>query len=183
MNWSAKYRLNPDWFFPDDESETEKTNREEIFELIKNHDLLINERLENRDAKISHLVGEDYLDPLISLNPYIDVLYGKIDLTMNAPNIVTYYVEDEPEALLDGSMTQVKIQSKNIPSQTIYFDNIEKMIEWVNETRKENELFVYLIELSVLGTTKFGFRFGTFPKNLTRYKVDPVLRYQRKIII
>jgi hypothetical protein len=159
MNWLAKYRLNPDWFFPDDESETEKTNREEIFELIRNHDLLVNEKLENRDAKISHLVGEDYLDPLISLNPYIDFLYGKIDLTMNAPNIVTYYVED------DG-----KIQSKNVTSQTIYFDNIEKMIEWVNETRKENELFVYLIELSVLGTTKFGFRFGTFPKNLPRYK-------------
>jgi hypothetical protein len=86
---------------------------------------------------------------------------------MNAPNIVTYYVED------DG-----KIQSKNVTSQTIYFDNIEKMIEWVNETRKENELFVYLIELSVLGTTKFGFRFGTFPKNLPRYKA--VLRHQGK---
>jgi hypothetical protein len=29
MIWILKYRLNPDWFFPDDESETEKTNREE----------------------------------------------------------------------------------------------------------------------------------------------------------
>lgn len=173
MNWLTKYRLNPDWFFPDDESELVKTNREEIFELIKNHDLLIDSKVENRDVKISHLVGDDYLDPLLSLNPYLDALFGKIDLTMNAPTIMTYYVEDEPEALLDGSMTQGKIQSKNVPSQTIYFDNIEKMIEWINETRKENELFVYLIELSFLGTTKFGFRFGTFPKNLPRVKGRP----------
>ena len=43
MNWLAKYRLNPDWFFPDDESDSEKTNREEIVELIRNHDLLVNE--------------------------------------------------------------------------------------------------------------------------------------------
>ena len=33
MNWIYKYRLNPDWFFSDDELDSEKTNREEIFEL------------------------------------------------------------------------------------------------------------------------------------------------------
>jgi len=29
MNWIEKYRLNPDWFSPNDESlDSEKTNRE-----------------------------------------------------------------------------------------------------------------------------------------------------------
>lgn len=169
MNWIAKYRLNPDWFFPDDESELEKTNREEIFELIKNHDLLIDSKVENRDVKISHLVGDDYLDPLLSLNPYLDALFGKIDLTMNAPTIMTY---DEPEYLLNGSMTQGKIQSKNVSSQTIHFDNIEKMIEWVDETKKEKELFVYLIEKHLTGT-KFALRCATSPKTLPRIQGHP----------
>jgi hypothetical protein len=44
MNWIAKYRLNPDWFFPTDESDSEKSNREEIFQLIKNHDILIDSK-------------------------------------------------------------------------------------------------------------------------------------------
>ena len=199
-NWLVKYRLNPDWFFPDDESELEKTNREEIFEFIKNHDLLLNNKLENRDFKISHLVGEDYLDPLLFLNPYLDALFGKIDLTMQYPNIITYYIEYVPpfsfsdltfkyidvtpgtaSSFLDlfstnrRGLTQGKsvlnskyqIKSKNVSSTTIHFDNIEKMIEFIDENRKENELFVYLI--SVLDGS-ISFRCCTFPKSLERYK-------------
>jgi len=63
MNWIARYRLNPDWFFPTDESDSEKTNREEIFELIKNHDSLIDVVSETRDARISHLIEENYQAP------------------------------------------------------------------------------------------------------------------------
>jgi hypothetical protein len=157
MNWLAKYRLNPDWFFPDDESETEKTNREEIFELIRNHDLLVNEKLENRDAKISHLVGEDYLDPLISLNPYIDFLYGKLDMTMVMPNIVVNYESE-------GTFT-----SKNISANTINFNSIEEMSRWIDDIRKDNELLVYLIERTISGN-KFSLRCATIPKELNIIK-------------
>ena len=168
MNWLAKYRLNPDWFFPDDESETEKTNREEIFELIKNHDLLINERLENRDAKISHLVGEDYLDPLISLNPYIDVLYDKIDMTMDMQNIVVYYIETitYPDGTEKNNM-----MSKSVSAQTIIFETIEEMSKWIDETRKYEEIFIYQIQPSnAFSTKKFGLRFGSVSKKLNILK-------------
>ena len=168
MNWLAKYRLNPDWFFPDDESDSEKTNREEIFELIRNHDLLVNEKLENRDAKISHLVGEDYLDPLISLNPYIDVLYGKIDMTMDMQNIVVYYIETitYPDRTEKNNM-----MSKSVSAQTIIFETIEEMSKWIDETRKYEEIFIYQIQPSnAFSTKKFGLRFGSVSKKLNILK-------------
>ena len=181
MNWIAKYRLNPDWFFPTDESDLEKTNREEIFELIKNHDRLIDSKLENRDVKISHLVGEEYTDPLISLNPYLDALYGKIDMTMDMPNILIYYIDNQPEPLLDGSKTQGSIKSKPLSAQTQYFDNLKKMDEFIESTKKENELFVYLIEPGVMpGTSRFSLRYATYPKNGGRYAGRP--RKREKLV-
>lgn len=172
MNWIAKYRLNPDWFFPTDESDSEKYNREEIFQLIKNHDRFIDSKLDNRDAKISHLVGDEYTDPLFYLNSYLDVLNGHIDMTMDLPQILIYFIEDKPEPLLNGIMTQGMIQSKPIAAQTIYFEDIEKMKDWVQDTKKEKELFVYLIEKYLTGT-KFALRCATSPKTLPRIQDHP----------
>ena len=164
MNWIYKYRLNPHWFFPTDESDSEKTNREEIFELIKNHDRLIDSKLENRDAKISHLVGEEYSDPLISLNPYIDALYGKIDMTMDMPNIVVYYTETITYP--DGT-EKINMMSKSVSAQTIIFETIEEMSKWIDETRKYEEIFIYQIQPSnVFSPNKFGLRFGSVSKKL-----------------
>lgn len=168
MNWIYKYRLNPDWFFPTDESDSEKTNREEIFELIKNHDRLIDSKLENRDAKISHLVGEEYSDPLILLNPYIDALYGKIDMTMDLPNIVVYYTETitYPDGTEKNNM-----MSKSVSAQTIIFETIEEMSKWIDETRKYEEIFIYQIQPSnVFSPNKFGLRFGSVSKKLNILK-------------
>ena len=164
MNWIYKYRLNPHWFFPTDESDSEKTNREEIFELIKNHDRLIDSKLENRDAKISHLIGEEYSDPLISLNPYIDALYGKIDMTMDMPNIVVYYTETITYP--DGT-EKINMMSKSVSAQTIIFETIEEMSKWIDETRKYEEIFIYQIQPSnVFSPNKFGLRFGSVSKKL-----------------
>ena len=173
MDWLAKYRLNPDWFFPDDESELEKTNREEIFELIKNHDLLIDSKVENRDVKISHLVGDDYLDPLLSLNPYLDALFGKIDLTMTAPNMVVYYTETitYPDGTEKNNM-----MSKLVNTQTIIFNTIEEMTKWIDEIRKLKEVFIFQIQPS---NTNFGLRFGSVPKSLNILKES---RRKKKVI-
>lgn len=168
MNWIYKYRLNPDWFFPDDESETEKTNREEIFELIKNHDRLIDSKLENRDAKISQLVGEKYSDPLIYLDPFLDALYGKIDMTMDLPNIVIYYIETitYPDGTEKNSM-----MSKSVSAQTIIFETIEEMSKWIDEIRKYEEIFIYQIQPSnAFSPNKFGLRFGSVSKKLNILK-------------
>lgn len=168
MNWITRYRLNPDWFFPTDESDSEKTNREEIFELIKNHDRLIDSNLENRDAKISHLVGEEYTDPLMSLNPYLYALYGKIDMTMDLPNIVVYYTETitYPDGTEKNNM-----MSKSVSAQTIIFETIEEMSKWIDETRKYEEIFIYQIQPSnAFSPNKFGLRFGSVSKKLNILK-------------
>jgi hypothetical protein len=168
MNWIYKYRLNPHWFFPTDESDSEKTNREEIFLLIKNHDRLIDSKLENRDAKISHLVGEEYTDPLISLNPYLDALYGKIDMTMDMPNIVVYYTETITYP--DGT-EKINMMSKSVSAQTIIFETIEEMSKWIDETIKYEEIFIYQIQPSnVFSPNKFGLRFGSVSKKLNILK-------------
>jgi len=168
MNWIYKYRLNPDWFFSDDELDSEKTNREEIFELIKNHDRLIDSNLENRDAKISHLVGEEYTDPLMSLNPYLDALYGKIDMTMDLPNIVVYYTETTTYP--DGTEKN-NMMSKSVSAQTIIFETIEEMSKWIDETRKYEEIFIYQIQPSnAFSPNKFGLRFGSVSKKLNILK-------------
>lgn len=162
MDLITKYRLNTDWFFPTDESDFERNAREEIFELIKNHDMQLESKVENRDAKISHLVGDEYNEPLLYLNPYLDVLFGKIDYTMSASNIMTFYTEE--------NLTSQQIKSKPITCQTIPFDNVEIMSEWVDRIRKDNELFIYLIESNLLGTRIF-LRFATFPKDISRVKL------------
>jgi hypothetical protein len=94
MNWIERYRLNPNWFFSEDESKLEENNRGEIYELIRNHDRFVNSKVENRDFKISHLIDEEYIDPLSYLNSFIDILNGKLDMTMESPQIMTYYIED-----------------------------------------------------------------------------------------
>lgn len=60
MNWVSIYRLNPIWYF---EKNTEGLKN--IFEFIKNHDLLGKEGI--RDYRISYLLDEKNVsDPLVS---------------------------------------------------------------------------------------------------------------------
>lgn len=169
MNWISKYRLSPEWFFPKNISEKESRNREEIFELIKNHDRFVDSKIENRDAKISHLVSEEYLDPLIYLEPFLDALFGKIDMTVNSPSLVIYHLDDTQETLLDGSKTQGIVCSKYISSQTIKFDSIEEMVKWIDNITIDNELFIYLIEPSISGSS-FSIRQALIPKSLNRIR-------------
>jgi hypothetical protein len=167
MNWIARYRLNPDWFFPTDESDSEKTNREEIFELIKNHDRLIDVVSETRDAIISHLIEENYQDPLNYLNQYLDILFGKIDMTMESPQINIYYMEDD-NADLGGLRQLGMIKSKPISAQTIEFKSLEKMSEWISDVKKDNELFVYLINQPF--NNVYSIRAATSHKSFCRVK-------------
>jgi hypothetical protein len=167
MNWISKYRLSPEWFFSKDISEKESRNREEIFELIKNHDSFVDSKIENRDAKISHLVSEEYIDPLIYLDPFLDALFGKIDMTVNSPSLVIYHIKDEPEDLLNGNKTQGSVCSKYIISQTIKFDSIEEMDKWIDSAIVDNELFVFLIEKSISGGS-FSLRNALIPRSLNR---------------
>jgi hypothetical protein len=164
MNWIERYRLNPNWFFPENESEKEKMNREEIYELIRNHDRLVDTLSENRDAKISHIVEENYQDPLIYLNQYLDILFSKIDMVMESPQVMIYYIEDQlPEQLGDGSLNQIgKVQSKSIACGSIEFKSLEDLIDWIDKIRANNELFVYNINQPF--NNIHSLRVATFPK-------------------
>ena len=157
MNWIERYRLNPNWFFPEDESKLEENNRGEIYELIRNHDRFVNSKVENRDVKISHLIDEEYIDPLSYLNSFIDILNGKLDMTMVMSNIVVNYESE-------GTFT-----SKNISANTINFNSIEEMSRWIDDIRKDNELLVYLIERTISGN-KFSLRCAKISKELNIIK-------------
>ena len=171
MNWIEKYRLNPDWFSPNDESlDSEKTNREEIFELIRNHDRLL-ELSDRRDAKISHLLEDEYYqDPLNYLNPYFDILFGKIDVTISLPQVVIYYLQSTDESDSVVSKNGMRMYQKSLSNSTICFSSEFEFIEWVDEVRKENELFVYQINSPIYGNSMIHLSYIQVPKSLKRIK-------------
>lgn len=138
-NWVRLFRINPDWFKDESLSEEERYHREQIFNLIRNHDSSLDKVAQKRDAKLSELLDENHSDPLQYLNKLLDVLYGRIDLTIGQPQITISYTDDPDEN------NMVRVYSKFVSCGSISFNTIEDFENWVIKIRKDNEFFPYTI--------------------------------------
>jgi hypothetical protein len=105
MNWLKKYRLGPEYFNSSDELK-------EIFRFIQNHD--VEEKRVKRDAKISQILNESYIDSLDYLNDFIDILHGKIFRSMQMSNEIITYMDT-----LTSTLSQ-----KNIIAETLSVKDI-----------------------------------------------------------
>lgn len=105
MNWLEKYRLDPIYF-------TYSDDLKEIFRFIQNHD--IESKRIKRDAIISQILDENYIDPLYYLNDFIDILNGKIFKVMQMQHELITYVDPSTSTL----------SQKNIISETLPLKNL-----------------------------------------------------------
>ena len=124
MNWLKKYRLGPEYFNSSDELK-------EIFRFIQNHD--VEEKRVKRDAKISQILNESYIDSLDYLNDFIDILDGKIFRSMQFPQeIITYMDTLTDPHEIHQTLSQKNIIAENLPVKTIndfksiIYDNFNK---------------------------------------------------------
>ena len=128
-NWISEYRLTP--------LELEKENKE-IFKLIETHQNNVDKIVENRNVKISTILDEDFVDPLIYLNSIIDALKNTIKKSMNAPSCVIYFISSN-----EKEVSVISPKSKFIQASTMYFNTIEEFSENILDT--EYDVFPYLI--------------------------------------
>lgn len=139
IDWIRNYRTNPDWFKDETLSEQEKYHREQVFTFIENHDRVDDKLSTNRDIRLSEILDDNYIDPLKYLNKFIDVLYGRIDLTIAQPQITISYMDEPDENNI------VRVYSKFVSCESIPFNTIEDFENWVIKIRKDNEFFPYTI--------------------------------------
>lgn len=125
MNWIDKYRLDQSFFNRSDKYK-------EILRLIKNHDIQDSKR-DVRECKISHLFNESYNDPLLYLDPIIDILEDKIERCLELPTGIVSYIQDR-----GGGDSVVK--QKYIHSSLSKFASIDEFKELIDEKKKEGFL-------------------------------------------
>lgn len=139
MDWISKYRLNPGWFF-----ESNSPELEEIYEIIKNHDF--SDRSDIRDDKISHILDDNFVDPLSYLNKYINLLSNRFGVnrvsSMGGPVIQIYYIEKN---LDEGIHTHGLVKSESRATITEVFNNIEDFESWITIKLLDNEILIYQI--------------------------------------
>ncbi len=151
MNWIAKYRLNPDWFL-------ETLEKEEIYEFIKNHDIL-NDSLDiKRDIKIDTLIDKDFIDPLEYLNEYIDILNGRIKMTMGFPQQHLYFIEDN------------QVKSRTISAKTESMSGINEFRTYINSLMTL-DIYPYLI---LINCGKMDFRHVATSLNDSNIESSPI---------
>lgn len=157
MNWIAKYRLNPEWFM-------ETFDKEEIYEFIKNHDLF-NESLDiKRDIKISTIIDKDFNDPLEYLNEYIDILNGRIKMTMGFPQQNLYFIENN------------QLQSKSIAAKTESMNGINEFRTYINSLMTL-DIYPYLI---LINENEVSFRHVAIDK-IQNNAFDRIFKAKRQI--
>lgn len=119
MNWIDKYRLDQSFFNRNDKYK-------EILRLIKNHDT--DSKIYVRESKISKLLNESYNDPLLYLDPIIDILDGKIERCLDLPVGILNYTKDSV------------IKQKYLNSSTYKLTSIDDFKELIDEKKKEGFL-------------------------------------------
>jgi hypothetical protein len=138
MNWLEKYRLDPIYFNSSDDLK-------EIFRFIQNHDL--EGKSVKRDAKISQILDENYIDPLYYLNDFIDVLNGKIFRVMQYSNEIVTYTDT-----LTATLSQKNIIAETLPVKTISdfkkvvddnFNNGKKIIPYKIVIDVNNQIILF----------------------------------------
>jgi len=64
----------------------------------------------------------------------------------------------------------MRMYQKSLSNSTIRFSSEFEFIEWVDEVRKENELFVYQINSPIYGNSMIHLSYIQVPKSLKRIK-------------
>lgn len=122
MDWISKFRLDISYFNQNDKLK-------EISRFIQNHNYLLDDVAERREAKISYILNnKDYKDPLAFLNSVIDILEDKIERTLDAPQAVINYIEN-------GEMKQKFVSAQSLPFNSLK-DFEDFLIEKVKEGNK-----------------------------------------------
>lgn len=135
MNWLKKYRLGPEYFNSSDELK-------EIFRFIQNHD--VEEKRVKRDAKISQILNESYIDSLDYLNDFIDILDGKIFRSMQFPQEIITYMDT-----LTATLSQ-----KNIIAETLAVKTINDFKSIIDDNfNKGKKIIPYKIVIDVNNQT------------------------------
>jgi hypothetical protein len=135
MNWLKKYRLGPEYFNSSDELK-------EIFRFIQNHD--VEEKRVKRDAKISQILNESYIDSLDYLNDFIDILHGKIFRSMQMSNEIITYMDT-----LTSTLSQ-----KNIIAETLSVKDINDFKGIIDDNfNKGKKIIPYKIVIDVNNQT------------------------------
>ena len=135
MNWLKKYRLGPEYFNSSDELK-------EIFRFIQNHD--VEEKRVKRDAKISQILNESYIDSLDYLNDFIDILDGKIFRSMQFPQEIITYMDT-----LTATLSQ-----KNIIAETLSVKTINDFKSIIDDNfNKGKKIIPYKIVIDVNNQT------------------------------
>ena len=128
MDWISKFRLDISYFNQNDKLK-------EISRFIQNHNYLLDDVAERREAKISYILNnKDYKDPLAFLNSVIDILEDKIERTLDAPQAVINYIED-------GEMKQ-----KFVSAESLSFSSLKDFENFLIEKRKEeNKIYPFQV--------------------------------------
>jgi hypothetical protein len=143
INWIKTYRTNPNWFKDSDLSEEEKYHRLQVYNFIKNHDRDDDKLSTSRDVRLSEILDDDYIDPLQYLNKFIDVLYTKIDLSVEQPaNVITLIGKEEKDPL--GNNTH-QITQKYMSVADMKFNSIEDLKNFLDSERIFKEFFLYVV--------------------------------------
>ena len=135
MNWLKKYRLGPEYFNSSDELK-------EIFRFIQNHD--VEEKRVKRDAKISQILNESYIDSLDYLNDFIDILDGKIFRSMQFPQEIITYMDT-----LTATLSQTNIIAETLAVKTI--NDFKSIID--DNFNKGKKIIPYKIVIDVNNQT------------------------------
>jgi hypothetical protein len=128
MDWISKFRLDISYFNQNDKLK-------EISRFIQNHNYLLDDVAERREAKISYILNnKDYKDPLAFLNSVIDILEDKIERTLDAPQAVINYIEN-------GEMKQKFVSAQSLP-----FNNLKEFEDFLIEKVKEgNKIYPFQV--------------------------------------
>ena len=147
MDWIERYRIDPEF----------SKEYKEISKFIDNHahdDKIV----ERRNAIISTILDEDFVDKLSYLNPVIDVLENTICRTLESPVGLVFFIdEDEP-----SKIGRVFPKSKSIQSMTM----ILKLDELIEKISGEDHVFPYLITEEPNGYIKFRGYFSKREPNI-----------------
>ena len=143
MDWILNYRIGDENFF--------NTNDKKLVnKLIKISEGDIN-LMEKRNSKISILIGEIPEDPLNYLNPFLDILYGKIKGVLISPiSMITYVSEDG--ALKSKSVSCGTLEIENTLFMINHFEDI------INNHHKTKYIYPYTIKIE---KNKLIFRYAS----------------------
>lgn len=118
MDWVKQFRLDPTFFNQNDKFK-------EISRLIQNHNYLLDDVAERREAKISHILDEEYEDPLAFLNSVIDIIENKFEKVLDGPTSIVHYFDENNQ-----------LQQKWCKVETYPFKSLKELDDFLSEKKK-----------------------------------------------